>query len=405
MNRRLLPLLLLVLALSASAASVSPACTAELGQLALSNPDALTGLATDVAADVAKRKVAKATCVFGCNKKESWKDGVVKGACFGELSKIAESNPTAMKDVLAQVAKDAAKQKANSVVAGTVGSVLPGAARVGRGVAAASTASATPTATATPVSSATPATVAPTPPPPPPKAFGEVILEGVMLPDTAAKRRAYGKAFAQLLVKNGNAQDYQKRLDTIAAYAWAMPPNTQTLFRKSTEVLHDWILELGRDTVRFVSQDARVTLGNYHADIQSFSVRVQNMEDSTAPFSFSGTVKVPAGMESRIDPKTPGMGVLVQFLDHSLKVGGKNVYLLPVKLLLVWQGLPLETEGGFQPIEKYISSPGFAKWDARADSILQMKPRGLAAGHAFKEDPRPASSKPPAPPPPAPRPK
>jgi hypothetical protein len=375
--RTIICFFVLAFAATSWAAGVSATCHADLVRAAASNPSAFGGLATDVTKDIAKRKAdalaAKAKCFFGCKDQPAtptWPDGLVKGACFGELSLMAESNPTAMKDVLAQVSKDAAKQKATDAALGAVGSVSPGAASLAAGALA------TQGFTGSQGTAASPAT------PTQPASFGDAIRQGAALTDTAAIREAFKNAFYPLLKKDATASEYQARIDTIGAYRWAQTPNTDTLFTRSVAVLQDYISAIENTPITIRASLAKVILGAYDPQTGTFPFEVYDTASVTAPFDFVGTVSADSSL-SATDLRSS-----VEFQNYPFQSKAGQVYFIPLKISVSRNGQPLTVEGSFRAIDRYGAEDGYASWYGHMDSLWQghLTAKGLPSAYALGEN-------------------
>jgi hypothetical protein len=287
-----------------------------------------------------------------------------------------------MKDVLAQVSKDAAKQKSTDAALGAVGSVSPGAASLAAGALATKGFTGSQGAVTSPLAVPTvpaAATVATAATPAQPTTFGDAIRQGAALKDTAAMREAFKNGFYLLLKKDATASEYQARIDTIGAYKWAKTPNTDTLFTRSVAVLQDYISAIENTPITIRASLAKVILGAYDPQAGTFPFEVYDTASVTAPFYFVGTVNADASLLAT-DLKSS-----VEFQNYPFKSKAGQVYYIPLKMSVSRNGQPLTVEGSFRAIDRYGAEDGYSSWYGHMDSLWQghLTAKGLTSAYAL----------------------
>jgi hypothetical protein len=126
---------------------------------------------------------------------------------------------------------------------------------------------------------------------------------------------------------------------------------------------------------------AKIELGTYDAEKETFEITAQDTASVKSPFIFKGKVGVPLNTAKTLDRNAPGLATGVQFINYPFT----NINLAMSKLQLSKDGQDLKTEGTFGEIERYKSMEGYGAWKLRADSLLNgsLKMQGLDYAYAM----------------------
>jgi hypothetical protein len=163
---------------------------------------------------------------------------------------------------------------------------------------------------------------------------------------------------------------------------------------RTVEVLNDYIIATHSSILSEPAIGAKIELGSYDAEKESFEFAAQDTENRKSPFLFKGKVIVPIAVAPSINRQSPGFVAGVQFINYPFDTGSDIVNLGMSKLLLSNNGKELKVDGSFDEIDEYKSMPGYGAWKLRADSLLsgRLKAQGLDYSYAmgkpvkFKEE-------------------
>jgi hypothetical protein len=162
---------------------------------------------------------------------------------------------------------------------------------------------------------------------------------------------------------------------------------------RTIAVLHDYIIASQSVVMSKPAPEAKLELGTYDAEKETFELVVQDTASAKYPFSFRGNVAVPRNMAKDLNRSKPGFAASLQFINFPFEVSfitdsvsvTESVNLAMSKLLISNNGQDLKVEGSYGEIERYKLMDGYNAWKLRADSLLNgsLKPKDLDYAYAM----------------------
>ena len=154
---------------------------------------------------------------------------------------------------------------------------------------------------------------------------------------------------------------------------------------RSVHVLNDYIAATQSAVINEAAPNAKIELGAYDSERETFEVTVIDTSSKNTPFYFAGNVGVPLDTAKIMNRSTSGFLATVHYLNYPFVSNGSSLNLAIKDLSLSRKTVPLKVTGEFKQSAQIKSMDGYDAWRFRADSLLQgtLKPQNLDYAYAM----------------------
>jgi len=155
---------------------------------------------------------------------------------------------------------------------------------------------------------------------------------------------------------------------------------------RSIETIGENIIATESKLIAEQRPNARITLGNYDADKESFEIEVQDTANALSPFHFVGKVGIPRDTAKVMNKSTEGFFAGVSYLNYPFVYGDSSFNLAMKEIAVYRKNVHLKAAGAFKNIGRFEAMEGYNQWRPHADSLLNsaLRVQGFDVNYALK---------------------